>query len=54
MIQPIKPIQPIRNIDKQLHYLDGTQVYNKHTGNTEGDITEMSFEEVLKIVREKE
>jgi hypothetical protein len=46
-IQPIEPIQHIKNLNDKYYTLDGTTLYNKATGHTEKDITEMSFEEIL-------
>lgn len=50
----IQPTQAVQKPNNELYDLDGSTLYNKQTGNTEGDITEMSFGEILeKVLRRK-
>ena len=47
IISPIRPIQRINSIKDKLYNLDGNNLYNEQTGNTENDLETMSFQEIL-------
>lgn len=53
-IQPISPIEQLKNSRDKHYGLDGSSIYNKATGDTEKEITELSFEEILRVVRKDE
>lgn|GEM_PF-3037226 len=49
LIQPISPIQRVKNTKDKLHDLDGNNLYSVSAGDTEKDLDTMSFQEILKI-----
>lgn len=50
----VPPVQRTSRTNNSLYDLDGNDVYSKVTGNTEADIEEISFKEVLNKLLEEE
>lgn len=53
-MEHIQPIQSVQKSNNNLYNLDGSTLYDTKTGNLEGDISEISFNEVYEKVLKEE